>query len=163
MADTRDQREHQHQGQQNLGETARQGAQEAKHRVQEGLTNAGNRAQESASAAGHRVSEAASQVTHRASEMASQAKDRTEQAVSGVGQRLTSLAGTIQSSAPREGMIGSAASSVASSLETSGRYLQDHGLNDMVSDVGTVVKRYPLASVCVCFSLGLLLGMSSRR
>jgi dsDNA-specific endonuclease/ATPase MutS2 len=160
MADTKNQREQQGQ---NLTESARQTAQEAKNRIQEGATSAAHRAQEGISSVGHRIQETASQATHRASELASTAKDKTEQAVSSVGQRLTSLADTIQSNAPREGMIGSAASGVAHGLESSGRYLQEHDLQDMVNDVGSVIKRYPLASVCAFFSLGLLLGMSTRR
>jgi predicted heme/steroid binding protein len=149
MADTRDQREQQGH---NVPEGLRQAGQEAKHRAQEG-----------ASSLGHRIQETATQATHRVSEMGSAAKDKTEQAAHSVGQRLTSLAGSIQSSAPHEGMIGSAASTVAQGLESSGRYLQEHDLNDMVKDVGTVIKRYPIASICAFFSLGLLLGMSTRR
>lgn len=160
MADQKDQREHQGQ---KLSDTARQTGQEAKNRVQEAATSAGNRLQESASAVGHRVQEAATQVTNKASEFATAAKDKTEQAVSSVGQRLTSMAGSIQSSMPHEGMIGSAAGTLAHGLETSGRYLQENDLGDMVGDINTVIKRYPLAAVCTCFSLGLLLGMSMRR
>lgn len=148
MADMRDERD---KGQ-NISESARQTAQEAKNKVQEGAANAG-----------HRIQEAASQGLHRAQEFGTGVEEKTHQAASAVGQRLSSLAGTIQSSVPHEGMLGSAASGVAQGLDASGRYLQENRLSDMAKDLGTIIKRYPFASVCTCFTLGLLLGMSSRR
>jgi ElaB/YqjD/DUF883 family membrane-anchored ribosome-binding protein len=159
MADTRDQ----HNKGQSASESARQTAQEAKNKIQEGAQNAGHRLQEGAQNVGHRVQETASQVGHRAQEFATGLEEKTHQAASSVGQRLSSLAGTIQSSAPREGIIGSAASGVAQSLETSGRYLQDNRLGDMAEDIGAVIKSYPFTAMGICFGLGLLLGMSSRR
>jgi hypothetical protein len=150
MADSREQRER---GQgQNLPEAARQAGQEVKNRFQEGAAAVSQRAQEAASLA-----------SQKAHEFAAAAEQKTQQAVSNVGQGLTSLADTIHSKAPREGMIGSAASTVAQGLESSGRYLQDHRLGAMASDLGSIVRSYPLASVCAVFTLGLLLGRSSRR
>jgi ElaB/YqjD/DUF883 family membrane-anchored ribosome-binding protein len=146
MADMRDLRERG----QNIAESLLETGQEVR-----------NKAQEGASALGHRVQEATQQAAHRAQEMASAAQNRTEQAVSAVGQRLSSLAETIQSHTPREGVLGSAATTVAQGLDTSGRYLKEHHLSDMANDVGSIIKRHPLTAVCAFFSLGLLIGMSA--
>jgi hypothetical protein len=73
------------------------------------------------------------------------------------------MAGTLRHSAPREGMFGTAAGSVAGQLEAGGRYLQDHGLSDIGEDLTGLIRNYPAASICVAFGLGWLIGMASRR
>jgi hypothetical protein len=60
-------------------------------------------------------------------------------------------------------MLGSAAGSVAEGLEAGGQYLQDHGLADMGEDLRTIVRQYPLGSLCAIFGLGLLMGRAFRR
>jgi len=55
-------------------------------------------------------------------------------------------------------MLGTAADSVADTLESSTRYLQDEGLNRMVEDVSGVVRRNPMACMLCCVGVGFLLG-----
>ncbi len=75
---------------------------------------------------------------------------------------MSSLADTLRHNAPREGMLGTAASAVAGGLEASGQYLQEHDLSDIGDDLATFFRRYPIACVAGAFGLGLLLG-SMRR
>jgi ElaB/YqjD/DUF883 family membrane-anchored ribosome-binding protein len=95
-------------------------------------------------------------------EMASNLEHRAEEALSTVGQQMQSLAGNLRERVPQQGMLGSAASAVASSLETSGAYLQQQHLNDMVEDVSEVVRRYPLQSVLVGIGVGFCLARTFR-
>jgi hypothetical protein len=60
-------------------------------------------------------------------------------------------------------MLGSAAGAVAGTLETSGRYLQEHGLEDMGEDLRGFIRQYPLGSLLAVFGLGFLLGCGMRR
>jgi ElaB/YqjD/DUF883 family membrane-anchored ribosome-binding protein len=131
-------------------------------RAEETATNLGHRAQETATALGHRAQEAGSTLAHRAGEFASQAQDRAEGALSNVGQGMTSLADQLRQNAP-EGTLGTAAGAVADRLQQSGRYLQEHGFNDMADDMTSVVRRYPLPALCVGFGLGFLIGMALTR
>jgi ElaB/YqjD/DUF883 family membrane-anchored ribosome-binding protein len=145
-----------------------------KDRIEETATNVGHRAQETATQMGHRAQEAASSLTHRAQEagskvaqqasnLASQAQERTDDALSRAGQGMTSLADQLRQNAPQEGMLGSAASATADRLRQGGQYLQEHGVSDIAGDMGSLVRRYPLPSLCIGFGFGFLLGMALTR
>jgi hypothetical protein len=133
-----------------------------KDRMEEAATSMGHRAQETATQLGHRAQEAGQAVAHKASEFAGAAQERAEGALSNVGQGMSSLAGQLRQNAP-EGTLGTAAGAVADRLQAGGRYLQEHDLGDMASDMTSVVRRYPVASLCVGFGFGFLLGMALTR
>jgi len=122
-------------------------------------------ARQTAQEAGHRAQEAASNVANQARDVASRAGQQADNAMSSVGESISSLAGTIRENAPQEGMIGNAAGAVADRLQSSGLYLQEHGLGDITDDLGSVIRRYPLPAVGLALGLGFLLGMgmASRR
>src|SRR6516164_10058000 len=99
-----------------------------------------------ASQAADKARETATNVGHRAQELAGAAAHRADEALASAGHGMSSLAGTLRQNAPREGMLGSAAGSVADALETGGRYLQEHGLKDMGEDLRGFVRQYPVGS-----------------
>jgi hypothetical protein len=129
---------------------------------QERIQAGGQKGQDVASQVTQKAKDFASGATERAQEFASTAGQKAEQGLASMGNRISSLAGSIRENVPHEGMIGSAAGAVAEGLETSGRYLQEHKLNDMVTDLGAVVRRYPIASLFVAFSVGCLIGLRRR-
>jgi ElaB/YqjD/DUF883 family membrane-anchored ribosome-binding protein len=133
------------------------------HRAQEAATQVGHRAQEAASSLAHRAQEAGSSVAEQASNLASQAKDKADDALSGVGQGMSSLASQVRQKMPHEGVLGQASSAVADRLHEGGRYLQEHGVGDIADDMGTLVRRYPVPALCVGFGVGFLLGMVLTR
>jgi len=145
--------------------TARQTGQEVGHRAQEIATNVAHRAQETASTLGHRAQEAMSNLGNQGRNIASQAGERAEGTMSSVGESMSSLAGTIREKVPQEGVLGTAASAVADRLQSSGQYLQEHGLGDITGDLASVIRRNPMPAVCVALGLGVVLGMAmaSRR
>jgi hypothetical protein len=75
---------------------------------------------------------------------------------------MESLAGTIRDRAPREGMMGNAASTVADSLEQGGRYLREEGLGGMADDLTNTIRRNPLPAVLVAVAVGFLLARATR-
>jgi hypothetical protein len=60
-------------------------------------------------------------------------------------------------------MMGTAARAVADRLEARGRYLQEHGLEDMGEDLRGFIRQYPLGSALAVFGLGFLMGNALRR
>jgi hypothetical protein len=112
---------------------------------------------------GSKLQEAASNVGQKAQDVASTVAQKTDDALSAVGSGMSSLASTIREKAPQQGMLGSAASSVASGLQTGGEYLQEHGVGDMLNDLTAVVRRYPLRSLLVGFGVGFLMARATSR
>jgi hypothetical protein len=119
---------------------------------QDGGTNVGQKTQEIASNVATKAQDVASGMAHKASE-----------AISSVGSGMTSLASTIREKGPREGMLGSAAGTVAGSLQTGGEYLRDHSVGDMLGDVTALVRRFPISSLLVGFGVGFLMARMTSR
>src|ERR1700687_2144742 len=106
--------------------------------AQETATSVAEKAKETASGVGERVREAASSAAGSVQDMARKAGDvasnvgqKAGETVSNMGSQMRNLAGTIRQSAPNEGVLGSAASSVAEGLEAGGRYLEEETLSDL--------------------------------
>ena len=119
-------------------------------------------AREVASSAVQGTKDVASSVAHRAEGMASTIGHRAEEAVGAIGGEMRALAGTIRESAPQGGVVGSAASGMAGTLESGGAYLQEHNLRGMGEDVTNVVRRYPLQAILLGIGVGFLVGRASR-
>jgi hypothetical protein len=130
---------------------------------QEGKSNMGQKTQETASNLGQKAREMASNVSEKAQTVGSAVAEKTDDAISAVGSGMTSLAGTIREKGPHSGMLGSAASGVASGLQASGEYLREHGMGDMLSDLTGVIRRYPIQSLLVGFGMGFLLARVTKR
>ena len=80
-----------------------------------------------------------------------------------MGQRMSSMGGSLRQTASRGGVVGSAAGAVANRLESGGRYLQEHGVSEITDDLGNVVRRNPFSTLCIAFGVGFLIGMVARR
>lgn len=90
-------------------------------------------------------------------DFSTQVCDGVSDAKSKVGDKMASLAGTIRENAP-SGSFGSAASSVADKLETSGEYIARRDFAQMGEDVTSVVKKYPKQSLLAGIGFGFLLA-----
>jgi hypothetical protein len=106
----------------------------------------------------------ASDVARQAGEAASNVGRRAEDATSAVGSGMQSLAGTLREKAPREGVLGTASSTMARGLESGGRYLQEEGFGGMVDDLSGVIRRNPIPAVLIGVGIGFLMArMASPR
>jgi len=85
-------------------------------------------------------------------------RDKAEQGVNMAGKGMESLAGTIRDKGPREGMLGKATSTVADTLDSTGRYLSDQGMSGMVDDLTSLVKNHPLPAVLIGIGVGFMLA-----
>jgi len=140
-----------------------QAASEGRQAAASAASGLGQKAQEAASNLTDRARETGSNLSHRAGDLAHKAEDRADDALAAMGQRMGSMAGSLRQSAPRIGVVGSAAGAVADRLESSGRYLQDHGVSEITDDVAGTIRRHPLPALGLAFGVGFLIGMAARR
>ena len=110
-----------------------------------------------------KAKDVASNVADRARDVASGVADRADSAMHGVGERMTNLADRLRSNAPSEGMIGSAAGTVADNLRSAGEYLRNKDLGDVGGDITNLVKTYPMYSLLAAVGIGYLLGTALSR
>jgi len=135
----------------------------AKQAVTGAASEVAQKAHDLASEVAQQARGVASNVAQRAHDAATSAAEKTDETISTMGNRISSIAGSLRETAPREGMLGSAAGAVADRLDAGGQYLQSHGLGEMGEDLATVIRRHPLPAILAAFGVGLFLGMSSRR
>jgi ElaB/YqjD/DUF883 family membrane-anchored ribosome-binding protein len=136
----------------NLTDKAREGAANLTDKAREGAANLTDKAREGVANLSDKAREGAANLT-----------DKADDAISNVGQKMTSLAGQLRENAPREGMIGNAASAVADNLQAGGRFLQEHRIEDVGEEATQMIRRHPVPSVLVAFGIGCLLGISLSR
>jgi hypothetical protein len=123
--------------------------------AREGLGAATSSAREAVSHAGEAVSQAASTVEAAVGHKA-------EQAVGATGRGIESLADTVREHGFREGTLGSATRTVADTLDSTGRYIEDRNISGMFQDMTTVIRRNPIPAVLVGLGVGFLLGRTLR-
>jgi len=147
----------------NVANKAQETASAAVDKTNEGISSVTQRVQDVASDVGHKAQDWAANVANKAQETASAAVDKTNEGITAVGHQMSTLGGTVREAAPRSGMVGSVASTVADQLQAGGHYLEGHGLQDMGKDLTALVRHYPIQSVLVGIGIGCLLGMTLRR
>jgi hypothetical protein len=136
----------------NLGEKAKDLASQATEKAKEIASSAADKARDVATSA-----------SRTASNVASTVGEKAESATASVGSGMESLAGTIRENAPQGGMLGSASSTVADSLEKGGRYLQEEGLSGIGQDLTRWVKNNPMPAFLVGIGIGYLIAHATRR
>jgi ElaB/YqjD/DUF883 family membrane-anchored ribosome-binding protein len=138
------------------------------NKAKEQAGQAMDKGKEAAAHAGEAVSHAASAVgqavTQKAGEVASTIGHKAEDATSAVGGGMQTLADKVRENAPNEGMLGSASKSVASAIDSAGKYVEDKNLSGMMEDMTNLVKRNPIPALLLGLGVGFLIGraLSSR-
>jgi len=117
-----------------------------------------DKAKDMAGTAVDKARDMAGTAVDKAKDMASGMGRKAEDATHAVGRGMESLAGTVRDSLPHEGMFGSAASSVAGGLESSGKYLEQEGLQGIADDVTNMIRRNPIPALVLGIGLGFLLA-----
>jgi len=109
------------------------------------------------------VQQAASAAMSKAQEMAGTASKRVDEATASLGERVRSAGSALRDRGPTEGMLGSATSSVADSLEQTGRYIQEEGVVGMAEDITELIRRNPIPAMLVGVGIGFMLAKMFRR
>jgi ElaB/YqjD/DUF883 family membrane-anchored ribosome-binding protein len=146
----------------NMADKARDTASSGADKARDTATNAADKARDTATSVADKARDlaqgardAASGAVERARDMASSA---AESATHSMGGGASTLAGTIRHSLPSEGMIGTAASTVADTLERGGQYLSEGNLRSMSNDLSNVIRQNPIPSVLVGVGVGFVLA-----
>jgi len=121
-----------------------------------------DQASDFASRAADKAGEYASRAADKAGQYASAAGEKAENAASSVGHGMRSAADTLRENLPREGMLGKASSSMADTLESSGRYIEDKGFSGVADDVAGLIRRNPIPAVLIALGVGFILARSTR-
>jgi ElaB/YqjD/DUF883 family membrane-anchored ribosome-binding protein len=100
-----------------------------------------NEAKDVVSAGVEKAKDLASAGVEKAKELGRAAANRADEAVSSVGSGVRSVGDTI---------------------EHGGKYLEEHSLGDMASDLGGLIKRNPVPAVLVAVCVGFLLSRAFR-
>lgn len=127
-----------------------------------GASAVADKGKDMASSAMDKAKDMASSVAHTAGNVASAVGRKAEDATSAVGSGMKSLGGTIREQGPHSGVLGSATSGVAGALESSGRYLEEHGLSGIGEDVTNLIRRNPFPALLVGIGIGFLIARATR-
>jgi hypothetical protein len=90
-------------------------------------------------------------------------QERAREAVAGVPGQMRHLAGEIRERGPQQGTLGNAAHTVASTLDSSATYLEEHDVRAMAEDLAAVIRKNPIPAVLAGIGVGFLLGRTFRR
>jgi len=85
-------------------------------------------------------------------------EEKANEATATVADGMKSLAGALRDHTPSEGVLHTALSSVAESLECGGRYLKEEGLSGMAKDITNLVRRHPIPALLMGVGIGLVLA-----
>lgn len=133
------------------------------HKGKDAAAAGAEKAKEAASGIVDKAKDAAGKATTMAGDAAAMVGDKADDATHSVGSGMRSVAGSMRETMPKEGVLGSAACSVAKGLETSGRYLEQAGLRGIAEDVTNFVRRNPLPAIFLGVGLGFLLAHATLK
>jgi hypothetical protein len=122
-----------------------------------------HRAEEAGSSVVEKAKDVGSTVAEKARDAASAAGQKADTAAASVGHGMRSLADTLRERGPQEGMLGSATSGVARTLESSARYLEEQGMTGMLDDLAGLIRRNPIPALLVGIGLGFLIARTTSR
>jgi len=122
-----------------------------------------NKTEEMTSNVADTARQAAANVADKAKQAASAVGHTAEDATHGLGCGMKSLGETLRDKAPQGGVLGSAASSVASGLERGGQYLQEEGIGGMAGDLTDLIRKNPIPALLVGVGIGFILARATSR
>jgi hypothetical protein len=144
------------------GRETHQGTSELKEKGQQAASGVAEKMKDMGNSAMETAKETAASVAGTVGDWASTAGTKVEDAVSAVGSGMESLSGTIRQNAPREGVLGTAACSVADTLESGGRFLRQEGLSGAADEITSLIRRNPIPAVLIGIGIGFLLSRATR-
>jgi len=107
---------------------------------------------------GQMARDTASSAAHAASGLIHAAGEKAEHAAETVAGGMRSLAGSVRENAPAQGMLGTAAGTVADTLEGGSHYLEHGGFHHLLDDVSGAIRRNPIPCMLCTLAVGFVLG-----
>jgi hypothetical protein len=115
--------------------------------AKEAAASVADMARHAGSAIGTMASQAASDAGTKADELTA----RAGASIQGMGERLGKIA-------PQTGALGSASQAVAQTVKDGGKYIEDAKLGGIAENVAQLIRRNPIAAVCIGIGLGWFLS-----
>lgn len=94
--------------------------------------------------------------------MAENLGERAEDALHAVGSGMKSGGEFLRENMPREGMLGTASSRVADTLDTAGKYFEQHNLGNIGEDLTNLIRRNPLPALLCAAAIGFLFARAAN-
>jgi ElaB/YqjD/DUF883 family membrane-anchored ribosome-binding protein len=153
----------------NIGQAASQAGQAGQdllhatgQKVQDAAHAVGQKAQDLVNTTGQKAQDMAHTAGQKAQDMAHTAGQKAEDATASFGKTLETAADKVRENTPNDGVFGRASEAVASTLEQSGRYLEEKNLTGMANDMTEMIRRNPIPAVLIGVGLGFLIGRTLR-
>jgi len=147
-----------HHGSNNLGDQTKEMASETASRAKNIAEGAVDKVKDMASDAAGKARDMGAAAAHKAGEAANFMGKKADEATSAVGSGMKSLAGTIRDKTGNAGVVGTAGSAVAHTLEAGGRYLEEQGLSGIGDDLTNMIRRNPIPAVLLGVGVGFLVA-----
>jgi ElaB/YqjD/DUF883 family membrane-anchored ribosome-binding protein len=93
---------------------------------------------------------------------ASALANKAEQVTQTLGANVEAAAEVVRDRLPHEGRMGQASTVLSDQISAAGRYLQQKGLRDMMANMESVIRQYPVQSLLLGAGLGYLLSRLHR-
>ena len=128
----------------------------------EAAGNVADKAKQAAGVVADKAKDAAGYVADKAKDLGQYAAKTADNAASSVGDGMKSVAQTIKQSGPQEGMLGKATETVASTVESAGKYLSEQGVTGAAEDLTNLIRRNPIPAILVGIGIGILIARATR-
>jgi len=145
----------------NKAQETTEGASQFGEKAKDAATCAVEKTKDTVSGVVDRAKDAVTNITGSTKDAATAFGNKAEDATHAVGRSMGSLAGSLRQNVPQSGMLGTAASTVASGLENTGRYLEQEGLKGIGEDVMNMVRRNPLPALLIGIGFGYLIARAT--
>jgi len=119
------------------------------------------KARDMATGVADKARDMAGDVADRARDIAGNVGDTFTGAPASVGSGMKNLAETIREHTPDSGMLRGAGNSVADTLESGARYLEQEGWSGIGNDLTNIVRRNPIPALFAGVAIGFLLARAT--
>jgi ElaB/YqjD/DUF883 family membrane-anchored ribosome-binding protein len=104
------------------------------------------------------------QVARRGEELVDKASEKARETAETVGDKISGASDAIQGKLRETGKeVGEVVSAVSEKVRSSAQYLEESSVQEMVEDVTTLIKRYPIHAVIIGAGIGFLLARGRSR
>jgi len=139
-----------------------QGGNQGNQGIAQTAKDMGGQFVEKAKEMGGQFADKATGVMQGAKKMTENFGERAGDALHSMGSGMKSAGETIRESMPQSGVLGSAGSRIADTLDSTGRYFEEHNFGNIGEDLTGMIRRNPIPALLCAAAIGFLLARASR-
>lgn len=144
------------------GGQGNQGGQGGSQGIAQTAKDMGGQFVERAKEMGGQFADKASGAVQGARKMTENLGERAGDALHTMGSSMKSAGESIREALPQSGMLGAASSRIADTLDSTGRYFEQHNFANIGEDLTGMVRRNPIPALLCAAAVGFLLARASR-